>query len=1036
MRIFVSMWVGDDMRRLSLFLSTEVFHSNFLQKHSVKQLLLSALILFSLCPCQLLGQTHPDSLQGDKYYQQAEVAFYDLSYDQAIGGYKKAMYHFKQAEAWEGYFESLYSIGFIARDEDRFAEADSIFIRGMEEAEERLGRNSLAWVKNCRGRGFIRERNDEFDSAIYFFEQGIRVFEENDSLYDRMELLLYDGMGQAYRRLGLYQKALNAWQMQLQIAAEKYQDRQYDNYPRRVALAYEQIGQLFSAMGEKTKAKAYLAESVRYWENNVYSRREYYSIVKLQNVLGGVYLESGELEPALKAFHQARDLAEEHLPEGDLASSYAYTNLGNFYLEVDNDSARWYASLARNQILTYAPAARYLLALNVSNLGLADLNGAKYDQALNHFEQTLEIIQSFSSGQKLMEVKTLYWMAETHREQGAYDQASEYYDLAFEANRLGGSIAGDQVLNPLNFLNVDWKMRIFYARLLMQSEDSKTADELNGLMAQLDQIIKVAESERDRISFNQDKLALSERLHEFYAFGAHLAHQLYLVNPTEDSYLQAFFTYSEKDKSFSLRSQISQTMLFERAGVPDSLQEVHARIDQEIKAVKRTMSLTGEEYAQGEVKHRLLELDEKKSSHLLYLGEHYPEITSFYGDTALSLEAVQRQMSEAEAYLEFFWTARSVFTLVITKNDTRLLTNEEIFGLKELILDYREAFQQTGLEAHQLQSTQLYQVLFAPVDTYLKSLDRKPQQLIIIPDDVIGLISFDALLSQPDLVRYLIEDYVISYESSLFLDLKRPPVAESATRMMASFTPSFQIGEGFLNINAGFTVSDLSRDQLKPLEGAIRETQEISAIFDGEQFTEVNATESAFKNSAEDYQILHLATHAIADHVDPNHSKLFLGADRDSMQDGSLHAFEIQGLRLNAQLVTLSACDTGFGQIQKGEGVMSLSRAFAFAGCPSTLVSLWPASDKSTPELMKFFYQALKEGKTKDVALREAKRQYLAQARGAARHPFYWGGFVLIGDNQPINQHDTFPWFWLAIGLALSVIMLVFYRKKRTRRFS
>lgn len=110
--------------------------------------------------------------------------------------------------------------------------------------------------------------------------------------------------------------------------------------------------------------------------------------------------------------------------------------------------------------------------------------------------------------------------------------------------------------------------------------------------------------------------------------------------------------------------------------------------------------------------------------------------------------------------------------------------------------------------------------------------------------------------------------------------------------------------------------------------------------------------------------------------------------------------------------------------------VMSLSRAFAYAGVPSTVVSLWPASDKSTPELMKFFYQNLKDGQTKDVALNNARKQYLATATGKARHPFYWGGFVMIGENSPISQ-DRNTLFWIVPILILLVFIRTIYNRKR-----
>ena len=105
-----------------------------------------------------------------------------------------------------------------------------------------------------------------------------------------------------------------------------------------------------------------------------------------------------------------------------------------------------------------------------------------------------------------------------------------------------------------------------------------------------------------------------------------------------------------------------------------------------------------------------------------------------------------------------------------------------------------------------------------------------------------------------------------------------------------------------------------------------------------------------------------------------------------------------------------------------------------YAGTPSTVVSLWPASDKSTPELMKYFYQNLKEGQAKDIALNNARKQYLENATGKARHPFYWGGFVLIGDNDPL-QTRSLTYLWIIAGmLGIGVIFILSRRRSSGTR--
>ena len=224
------------------------------------------------------------------------------------------------------------------------------------------------------------------------------------------------------------------------------------------------------------------------------------------------------------------------------------------------------------------------------------------------------------------------------------------------------------------------------------------------------------------------------------------------------------------------------------------------------------------------------------------------------------------------------------------------------------------------------------------------------------------------------------------------------------------------------------------RSELSKLPGALNEVNALSDILDNQAFINQEATETNFRKNAQDYGMIHLATHAIVDENSAESARLVFNLEADSTNDGYLYPHEIYNLELNAQLVTLSACNTGFGKIKKGEGVMSLSRAFAYAGVPATVVSLWPASDKSTPELMKYFYQNLTDGQAKDIALNNARKQYLSTATGKARHPFYWGGFVLIGDNTPIKKGvNMLLWFVPMIIGVFAMFALFAFRGKRGR---
>jgi len=211
---------------------------------------------------------------------------------------------------------------------------------------------------------------------------------------------------------------------------------------------------------------------------------------------------------------------------------------------------------------------------------------------------------------------------------------------------------------------------------------------------------------------------------------------------------------------------------------------------------------------------------------------------------------------------------------------------------------------------------------------------------------------------------------------------------------------------------------DTLRAKLRNLPWTEKELTGISEIISGDIYVREEATEDRFKASASEYGILHLATHALVDDREPLFSKLIFSKKKGSEEDGYLYTYEIYNLNINANLVVLSACNTGIGPLIGGEGLMSLARAFVYAGCHSILMSLWPIDDKSTAVMMKDFYKGLSENKTRSEALRDAKITLLKSNDPVFSNPYYWSGLVLIGDTGALHietpRRSLLPWIIVA----------------------
>jgi CHAT domain-containing protein len=257
--------------------------------------------------------------------------------------------------------------------------------------------------------------------------------------------------------------------------------------------------------------------------------------------------------------------------------------------------------------------------------------------------------------------------------------------------------------------------------------------------------------------------------------------------------------------------------------------------------------------------------------------------------------------------------------------------------------------------------------------------------------------------------HYLLEALDVAYapSASVLADLDRRPKAAAELELLAYGAPDLPGALTAPRRGAQNRSGDVARGyfrergiDLGPLPQAKRELQSIAQLFP-EKLRKVcvggSASESAFKKEELGrFRIVHFATHGIMDDEAPSRSGLLLSPG-DGDEDGLLQGLEVLNLKIDADMVVLSACGTGLGRLVRGEGLVGLSRAFFYAGARSLVVSLWNVDDQSTAQTMQAFYSRLRAGAGRAAALREAKRELLRSDRPAYRFPYYWAPFVLLG---------------------------------------
>ena len=377
------------------------------------------------------------------------------------------------------------------------------------------------------------------------------------------------------------------------------------------------------------------------------------------------------------------------------------------------------------------------------------------------------------------------------------------------------------------------------------------------------------------------------------------------------------------------------------------------------------------------------------------------------------LVQVQSSLRSDEALLEYVLDEPQSFCIAVSRTTASLrelpVGRKEIEKLVQRYVDDIRA-KGTGTE----DAEQLYALLVQPIPE-----TSTAKRFIVVPDGILNLLPFEALRNSDG--QYLLKSRIVSYapSASVLNALRRSNKQQAAPlpflgvgdvayenqggagkRIPASETLRGRFVRGFADF-AGMPLHDLPQTR--------EEVQNISRIAGKNAVTlfGAGATETAFKNEPlGDFRVLHLAVHGFADPTYPERSALVLGADPKAGEDGLLQVREIKKLRLNAELTTLSACDTGVGKLQGEEGVSDLAEAFLSAGARTVVASLWSADDTFASTLMERFYQRLANGEETSSALRGAKLDLLTQY-GEQVSPFYWAAFVAIGDaSTPIRIRE------------------------------
>lgn len=558
-----------------------------------------------------------------------------------------------------------------------------------------------------------------------------------------------------------------------------------------------------------------------------------------------------------------------------------------------------------------------------------------YDNALraikNPDAKVTGLVTAFFD-QTFQEIPKLYILSKSLYETGNIKEAKEGYDQLLghpQIEQIGG---------------IYWIVLLDRARIALSEGQKSVAEDM------LKKAIDVIEKQRSSINTEAGRIGFVGDKQTAYA-------ELTALLLADGRYAEAF-AYVERAKARALVDLLaSQKDINIRGGQTEQIKTTLAQLDK-VEDNLAVVTQVGDKENQS--KSRAVVLALKKD-----LQEKAPELAALVSVTTPATAEIQGKLTPEETLLEYYFTGKNWYVFILTSG---LITAQKltITDLERNIEALRKTITTRNSTGYSQYTQVLYRQLFAPIAPAVKT-----NKLIIVPHGALHYLPFSALA---DGKEYLIDRFslrTLPSASVLSFLQARAKKAEAGTALILG------------NPNLGDPKYDLKFAQDEALTiGKILPKSKV--------LLRAEATETNLRTYGSQYSFIHLAVHGTFDLDKPLNSALLLARDKDN--DGLLRAGDLYNLSLNADLVTLSACETALGKVATGDDVVGFTRGFLYAGARSLISSLWQVDDQATRDLMVAFYSNL-QSMTKDEALRQAqlkvKKQY--------QHPYYWAAFVLTG---------------------------------------
>ncbi|MEO1450249.1 MAG: CHAT domain-containing tetratricopeptide repeat protein, partial [Bacteroidota bacterium] len=727
-------------------------------------------------------------------------------------------------------------------------------------------------------------------------------------------------------------------------------------------------------------------------------------------------LRMGDYKAALDHNKQALDIFREIYGEQHLFVAMVLDQLGSLYdLQKNYQTSITYYEAALAMMEDLFGEQNYDVARINLNISTTYADAGMRKEALASSMRALDLIKEVLGAQNL----TVAWyysnLGEVLLQFNEYDAALEQIQFALtlmDSTLDARDFHQNPTSAPIGFTSELFRIMSAKGQLLlaMAGQKGDSVSYMEASLASYRRGAELVDTLRLHYGHPESRHTLAGEARSTYNGGIQTAWRLYRVQQ-DSRFLDDVFYFAERNRSMELMQTLHQNQALQYAGIPKNLLDEVRKLGTLIAAREKQMY---EAEAEGEEvppswSDEIFDLQVEYDALMDRLEQDFPDYYALkYGRALPALSQIQAALPEDCAMLNYMQAGQNIFGLMLDKRGAHMVDLGSSQEIDSLVLDLRRAVptpvdggrEWTSNQKILLESSHaLFQRLLAP----FKALGPLPTQLIIVPQGNLSLVPFDALIEEPGAtspkeIAYLLRKHEVAmaFSAGQWLAVRKGAASNNAGKWLG-FAPSFG------DTQAGTPQASIRSDVLQPLAYNRTEVEAIRSYIGGIAYLGTEASEVNFKQNAGEYAMLHISSHAFVDPENALYSGIAFTPEADSAEDGFLDLAELFTLQLPAEMAVLSACETNIGTYLRGEGVMSLARGFAYAGVESVVATLWQVNDAATAQIMEQFYVNLKAGNRKSEALRAAKLAYLDQADNLSAHPYFWSGFVPIGNMEPLR---------------------------------